>query len=276
MVISYALSTALFRGADIARMVDQVVAAGFHEVELSGDKGPVGVWLGRLGEGSAQVVQSFTQAGVLVQAVHPPATAWDNDNPDDAAREASLKEMEQCVRMASRDGIPIVIYHANMGTHPFLEEEWEANFARARESLERVASLAQELGVKLAVENLPAREIPRPTAKVSEVLRLIEGLGDHVGICLDAGHSNANGISAAEEVLEAGEKLFALHIQDNDGRGRDQHLIPGQGTTDWEAFLEALEQIHFQGVRTFEVAPGKYPETILAALDILRQMWEVR
>ena len=90
---------------------------------------------------------------------------------------------------------------------------------------------------------------------------------------MDAGHANANGRSAAAGAREAGARLVALHIQDNDGLGDDQHWIPGRGTTDWRAFLDALDDIGFTGLRTFEVNPHGSSQASLAAVCALRDEW---
>ena len=129
------------------------------------------------------------------------------------------------------------------------------------------------MGLRVALENLPSRHTPRPGSAMVDILQLIDGLGGHVGVCLDAGHSNANGYSAAEDARLAGDRLWALHIQDNDGGGDDQHLVPGEGTTDWTAFLEALEDIGFRGPRTFEVAAADDVPSTLATLSAIARQW---
>jgi len=46
---------------------------------------------------------------------------------------------------------------------------------------------------------------------------------------LDTGDVNVNGESITEYVIELGEKLTHIHIDDNDGRS-DDHMPPGNGT----------------------------------------------
>lgn len=91
----------------------------------------------------------------------------------------------------------------------------------------------------------------------------------------EVGHSTTNGISAAIEARQAGDKLLALHIQDNDGSGEDQHLMPGQGVADWADFRRALDEVRFEGARTFEVGPGDSLDLTLHALVALRREWGV-
>ena len=76
--------------------------------------------------------------------------------------------------------------------------------------------------------------------------------------------------------LLLGALLLALHLQDNDGLGEDQHLLPGDGTTDWGALLRALNEMRFAGLLTFEVAGGDAPCETLATLAALREEWKAR
>lgn len=269
---TYAISTALFKDIPLDEAISKTLEAGFHEFELSGVEGHLENWIAD----PARMRRILESAGIVARAVHTPSAGWDNGAADDAARRASIDVATASFVHAAGVGAGIVICHPNKPTDPFTPETFEANLARSRESLAILAERAKAAGVRMAVENLPVRGQPRPGASVADVLRMIDGLGDHVGICLDAGHSNANGLSAAKEVLEAGERLIALHIQDNDGSGEDQHILPGRGTTDWGAFLASLDTIGFEGLRTFEVMRGDDAEAILQGLARLRREWVAR
>ena len=111
---------------------------------------------------------------------------------------------------------------------------------------------------------------------MAEILALVAGLGDHVGVCQDVGHSNANAEDPAADAREAGARLVAIHIQDNDGLGEDQHLVPGEGTIDWGAYLAALDEIAYAGPRTFEIRAADDLPGALAALQSLVAAWNGR
>jgi sugar phosphate isomerase/epimerase len=128
----------------------------------------------------------------------------------------------------------------------------------------------------MAVENMPARGQRRPGVAIAEVAAIVDGLGDHVGICLDVGHSNLSGLDATDEVSAAGERLLALHLQDNDGNGEDQHLLPGQGTVDWDAVLNAIDRLDFRGPRTLEVIDRDHVDASLRDLAALLRKWQLR
>jgi sugar phosphate isomerase/epimerase len=210
--------------------------------------------------------------------VHVPSTGWKCCHPDDSVRRGALEAAAAVFAPAAEIGARVVVVHPTSPDAPLTAEEFDANRRRARESLAELAGRAGRLGLLMAAENLPARGKPRPGAIVSEVLELVEGLGGHVGVCLDAGHANANGARAADEVRVAGGKLFAVHIQDNNGEGEDQHLFPGRGTTDWEAFVAALDEIGFENPRVFEVPSrkGGVAETLAGLAELARRWSEPR
>lgn len=268
----YSLSSYIVQPWPRAEALALLADTGFTLVELGCDPGHLGDW----SDDPAGMRRELQAHGLTAASLHIPTAAWDVGNPDAAKRRAALEAARAAFYLAAEIGAEAVICHPNASTQTFTPETFAADMARSRESVVEMAQYAADAGVRLALENLPARHLTRPGATMTEVLQLIEGLGDHVGVCLDAGHSNANGRSAAEEALEAGARLFALHIQDNDGQGEDQHLLPGRGTTDWEAFLAALDAISFTGLRTFEVGPdGSSPENV-AALRALHEAWRAR
>lgn len=66
------------------------------------------------------------------------------------------------------------------------------------------------------------------------------------GWCYDTGHANAFGHDCTV-LAELKRVPLSLHIQDNNGDGRDEHLIPGDGTIDWKRFLHMLKTIGYKG-----------------------------
>jgi len=267
-VHEYGISTSVLGKMDREESLRALVAAGFAIVELAGPESLDG-WI----SDPVAIRHQLEAMGLRAASVHLPPAAWNVADPDDAARRAAVDVALASLPKAAAVGAEVAICHPNGPNETFTEQGRDASLARARESLEEMAAAARAAGIRLALENIPHRHLPRPGSAMADILALIDGLGDHVGVCLDAGHSNANGFSAADDARLAGKRLFALHIQDNDGRGDDQHLIPGEGTTDWAAFLAALEDTGFRGVRTFEVAAAEDVPGTLAALRAIARQW---
>ena len=97
------------------------------------------------------------------------------------------------------------------------------------------------------------------------------------GFCLDTGHANMMSKNLYQYITTLGERLTALHINDNAGTC-DAHMIPysqrvmkGSGSAiDWEGFLRGLKEIGYEGPLSFETfrATDQMPDEVLT--EVLR------
>lgn len=133
------------------------------------------------------------------------------------------------------------------------------------ENLTVMANAASELGINLALENLPEPYTPH---SIDGLLHLVDLINlPNVGCCIDAGHLHMDGRSVPGAIRAAGLKLFETHFHDNRGvnrddnlqqglletlHQRDEHMPPGFGTIPWVDVIYALEEIKFEGPVTFE------------------------
>ena len=120
----------------------------------------------------------------------------------------------------------------------------------ARRSLEQLAALAAEFGVRLALEVIP-NDLSTPEA----LLRVARGRSGVGATPASASMSATRTCSAARP--EAAETLaghvVTTHLHDNGGVA-DDHLVPFAGTIDWATTLTALWKIGYAGPLVFEVA----------------------
>ncbi|MBR5280020.1 MAG: sugar phosphate isomerase/epimerase [Clostridia bacterium] len=104
----------------------------------------------------------------------------------------------------------------------------------------------EERDVGLAIENLPWPNANR----VAPLKSLVERLdSSNVGICWDTGHAHYNvlhGELPPQAIREFGSQLVTIHAHDNFGN-HDDHMIPGQGTYDWQAFMQTLREMNYTG-----------------------------
>ncbi|MBR4451725.1 MAG: TIM barrel protein [Clostridia bacterium] len=135
------------------------------------------------------------------------------------------------------------------------------------EAIKKWLPLAEKCGVILLSENIlwGASKDPRI---ISELVKEVDS--KWFGWCFDVGHAHCSGFSP--DVLRNCAVIPAsLHIQDNDGSG-DGHLIPGDGTIDWDKFIEILKEIGYTGDCVMEahhqslVAPDEERDAILKRL----------
>ena len=73
-----------------------------------------------------------------------------------------------------------------------------------------------------------------------------------LGICLDTGHANVNGEDLAQVVCDLKGVPLHIHIDDNNGDS-DAHLIPRDGSIDYQPFVRALQEINYQGFVSAEL-----------------------
>jgi sugar phosphate isomerase/epimerase len=62
----------------------------------------------------------------------------------------------------------------------------------------------------------------------------------------------------------------ATHVHDNHGR-HDDHLMPFDGSIDWDSALLALRKVGYDGRLTFELAGAADPPGVLARAAAVRR-----
>jgi sugar phosphate isomerase/epimerase len=196
-------------------------------------------------------------AGLSLHAVHAPTTTgfvggrWGDTlsiaAPDDARRQLAVAETIASLGLASIVPFSYLVLHLGV---PSAEPSANSRAAVAR-SLEQIVEAARPVGVTLALEL-----IPNP---LSVAARLVQWLEDDLeldgsGICLDVGHAHIVG-DVMEAVETCSGHIVTTHLHDNGGR-RDDHLIPGQGTIDWDGTMMAFQKVGYDGTLVFELAPA--------------------
>ena len=136
-----------------------------------------------------------------------------------------------------------------------------------KRAIKKYLAKAEECGVVLLSENILWGASKNPKI-IAELVKAVDS--DWFGWCFDVGHAWACGY--APDVLKKCAVIpMSLHIQDNDGSG-DGHLIPGDGTIDFECFIKTLKDIGYLGDCVLEahhqslVAPDEERDAILARL----------
>ena len=85
----------------------------------------------------------------------------------------------------------------------------------------------------------------------ADVLELVKTIDSpNCRFCLDTGHSTmeSGAISPANAVRLVGKEYLAvMHVHDNMGQF-DEHLLPGTGIIDWDAYCASLREIGYDGV----------------------------
>ena len=141
---------------------------------------------------------------------------------------------------------------------PEVNHERKACFERNRKIFDEFIELGVKCGVRTAIENMPPMldgSFPlRYGMHYDDVIELVDSYNapEWVGICWDTGHANLARFDQTRGLHAVGSRLIALHLNDNCGDKNDEHLLPGIGTVDWQAVIQALVDIDYQGDLTYE------------------------
>ena len=230
--------------ADLAKAVREAVEDGFG-VEL---------WLGWSPEpgtfdrGRWDEVKELTSDAPYI-SLHTRTDRWDPDS--------LREEVDLCSYLGGR---VLVVHPSTLGANEG-EVPWR--------EVEEAARYAQDRGIFLALENGPMEVL-------KEVMHRVEVFSDEggLGICVDVGHAHMvemEGEPAVAFLREFRNRLVHLHLADNFGE-RDEHLVPGDGTIDWRAVAEELEEQGFSGYGALELNTKDARGNARRAREFLRKI----
>jgi sugar phosphate isomerase/epimerase len=196
-------------------------------------------------------------------------------HPDAKVREAARAGFQNVVGAAREMGAPIVSlctgsrdphdmwkFHAENDS----DEAWED----LRSELEFALRVAQEAGIRLAIEPEPANVI-RDAVAAKRILN--EMASSHLGILLDAANLlTPETLSRQHEVIEEatgllGDALLLAHAKDIDASGKV--VAPGEGEVNLMAFTKALRRAGYDDAL---IAHGFAAEKAGAAAKVLQRI----
>jgi sugar phosphate isomerase/epimerase len=253
----FSLATALWpNGVPFDKVIAEVAAAGFTQCELFDTKDLAD------DRTAGERRRILNQHGVWARTIHSDLGV-DLAAIEDDVRAQAVASVESCFEPFAELGGFAAIVHPSRGDGP--AEDLELRIGAFRRSLDTLTDRAAQLGIRLACENLQHKGQPRPLCRMEDLRHVIDDYPTTVGICLDTGHANNNGLDPADEARIAGERLIALHLQDTDAV-EDRHWPPGLGNINWRRVAAALTEIGFDGAWTFELGTGASGPAATAAL----------
>ena len=151
------------------------------------------------------------------------------------ARKLSMDILKESMEAAAEVGIVSMTLHAgSLSSINFRDRQWGLDLGRA--SCGKIHRHAEELGVRINLENLPYKWMLGRT--LDELLYMSSGSGSKAwGLCYDIGHGFISG--AQDDLLEHPDLVTNIHAHDNTGR-EDSHLVPGKGDIDFEKVARSM------------------------------------
>ncbi len=171
--------------------------------------------------------------------LHAPFADINIASPSKTMLAASMKRLKQSMAYANQLDAKVWVFHpgAKTGIAQFYPgADWKQNI----ESIKELYKSAEEFGLNIGLENLPAKYyffMSRP----EDFARFYRETNDlPVGIVIDLGHANLEG-HIEGFFKQLADKIIHIHASDNDGSD-DQHLGIGYGKIDYVWFAQTLKK----------------------------------
>lgn len=280
----FGVSTHLYHGERLQREhLMEIASRGFETVEVFATRSHVDYH-------DTSAIQSLARwlddAAIQLHSVHAPIVdalvndkwgrAYSTATRDHSAREATLHEMDAALDIARHIPFKFFVLHVGL---PLAQQPGpdDNNRQAALKTIEHVYERAQPLGVTLALEVMD-----NPLSTTPALVDMLEHDldGFDIGLCMDVGHAHMLG-DTADAIETASEYLVTTHIHDN-RRQKDDHLVPFEGSVNWDATIMELEKIGYDGVLMYEVRNRESAAQVLErcvrarkTLDGLAGNWEL-
>lgn len=204
------------------QVIDELISTGIEVLEILDD------WKDRLTKSKIKILNEVKNTTNIKYTVHAPILDINIAASNDSIRRASIKIIVNSMKMANAIDAEIFVIHPGLGT-PLEKLVPNLNRYLNLYSLRKILDYGEDLGIKIAIENMPAGTRCF-LQNVEEFHELIEN-GISPYIVLDVGHANTS--SQLEKFLiEFKDKIIHLHIHDNYGI-EDEHRVIGDGNVNW-------------------------------------------
>jgi len=185
-------------------------------------------------------------------------------DPDASIREQALTRVQAHVELAHEFNALVIIGLIRGKVQPNVSRDQA--YAWLVESMKRVAQMALDRGVRVAIEPINRYETDLVN-NVPDALTLIEEIGanaERVGVLFDTFHANIEEPRIETGLMVCRSRLFHVHIADSN------RWYPGAGHTDFGRVIATLRAMKYNGWVSAEILPK--PEMLHAAEQTMRVM----
>ncbi|MBO8175575.1 MAG: sugar phosphate isomerase/epimerase [Thermococcus sp.] len=177
----------------------------------------------------------FMENHGLKNVIHAPFSDLNIATLNERLRRVMLKVIFETLEIAHEMGSLLVVLHP--GHYSPLSFKFPKAYEKVhKRSLEEIDKVAEKIGVKVALENMP--KFPILDGQTAErMYNLIEGTNLYV--TFDVGHLYTVTSDFTEFVELLKDRIIHIHLHDNDGEN-DSHLALGDGIIPWSNVLKIL------------------------------------
>jgi hexulose-6-phosphate isomerase len=211
-----------------------------------------------------EVVKAFEETGLKPASVCC-NTHWQKplSHPDPNARQQGLEGLQQALKDAKRYGATSVLLVPGVVNK---DVTYDDCFKRSVVEIKKALPLAQDLGVKIAIENVWNNFITKPEQAKAF---LDEINSPQVGWHFDIG--NVIRYGAPEEWIPVlGKRILKLHIKEF-SKIKSFGIKFFEGDNNWPAIMKALDEVGYQGWGISE-QPGDQSKDADALKDLAQRM----
>jgi L-ribulose-5-phosphate 3-epimerase len=223
-------------GSSIDEKFDIIKSVGFEGVEINS---PSDI-------DRQAAVKASERTGVkihgTIDSVHWKDTLSD---PDPAVRERGLEGLKTALRDAKTYGATTALLVPGKVTK---EISFDDVWSRSQEEVRKAIPLADELGVKIAIEVVWNGFITKP----EQLVKYVDAFQTPtVGAYFDCSNMVKFGVPSAEWIRALGPRMLKADFKGYSKKNGWVNI--GEGDEDWPAILKALEEINYHSYLTAEV-----------------------
>jgi len=245
-------------GEPFNRMIKRLGTVDTHYIEVLDDG------IHELNKNRVAALKEIAKSFGIEYSMHAPFADINIASPSKTMLSASMKRLKQSMVYANKLGAKLWVFHpgAKTGIGQFYPgADWKQN----TKSIQELYKTAEEYGVNIALENLPAKYYFF-MSKPEEFTRFYRETNLPIGIVMDLGHANLEGqIEPFFKLLT--DKIVHIHASDNDGSD-DQHLGIGHGNIDYNSFAQTLRKMGYDKSVIIE-STKNVPESIQKLKQLL-------
>jgi len=214
-----------------------------------------------------KVISEKKRVGFEVYTVHlPQLYTYDLSLTDEFARLRAIQNQKEIVNMLLPLGAKIAVLHPDAGVVD--EKDYSKRHKALIKSLKEFAPWCKERGLKIAIENLTQISSFQTS---SDLLEVIEAVGDNIGICFDVNHNFKE--SHKHFIENAGKHIITMHISDNDGIA-ERHFFPGEGVINFKEIIELINNLGYNSTLVFECGQVFETDNLQEAVKRLKKGWD--
>ena len=209
----------------------------------------------------------------LSYSVHAPHYDLNIAGLNDRIRLESLRQSIEAVQFAAEIEAELVVLHP--GKRTTIEAPDEVYLKRSIESIKEVCKEAEELGLRIGLENMDVKRVHFAN-KPEILLSILEGVNSaNMGITFDVAHANTC-MRPADFLRPIVDKVIHVHLSDNLGPASPSfHMSLGAGSVNLAEVFGILMENGYEGLLIVEGKGRESEEFIKRTLKEIRTAIEV-